>query len=250
MRLTVGPLPPAVYWRRRAVVLGAVLLSLIVLIYSCNGPDDTKEAGTDPSGNATPSAGPTILTPETGAPESGAPESGAPESGAPTADPSGAPPDGTDPQVEEAGGPPGSGPLPPPAPPVENECADDEMSVIPVASQTSMQRGQTIQLRIRIKNVSDRTCNRDVGADVQEIYLKAGATTIWSSDVCSEVRGNNVKSFPPYHEEEFGLPWNGRRSSGCENGSASGDPAPAGTYQLFGRLGDKRSDPVKLTITN
>ena len=37
MRLTVGPLPSAVYWRRRAVVLGALLLLVIVLVYSCSG---------------------------------------------------------------------------------------------------------------------------------------------------------------------------------------------------------------------
>ena len=48
MRLTVGPLPPAVYWRRRAVVLGAGLLFLIVLLYSCTGTDrNTGAPGTD-----------------------------------------------------------------------------------------------------------------------------------------------------------------------------------------------------------
>ena len=36
MRPTVGPLPSAVYWRRRAVVLGAVLLGIIVLFVSCS----------------------------------------------------------------------------------------------------------------------------------------------------------------------------------------------------------------------
>ena len=45
MRLTVGPLPPAVYWRRRAVVLGAGLLFLIVLLYSCDAAGD-RNTGT------------------------------------------------------------------------------------------------------------------------------------------------------------------------------------------------------------
>src|SRR5215218_4491135 len=40
MRSTVGPLPSAVYWRRRAVVLGALLLGVIVLFVSCSGGDD------------------------------------------------------------------------------------------------------------------------------------------------------------------------------------------------------------------
>src|SRR4051812_40387555 len=45
MRATVGPLPSAVYWRRRAVVLGAVLLSIIVLFVSCTGGDKNDQRG-------------------------------------------------------------------------------------------------------------------------------------------------------------------------------------------------------------
>ena len=45
MRATVGPLPSAVYWRRRAVVLGAVLLSIIVLFVSCSGNDKNDQRG-------------------------------------------------------------------------------------------------------------------------------------------------------------------------------------------------------------
>jgi hypothetical protein len=40
MRSTVGPLPPAVYWRRRALVLGVLLLIVIALFVSCGGEDD------------------------------------------------------------------------------------------------------------------------------------------------------------------------------------------------------------------
>ncbi|HEX7744092.1 MAG TPA: hypothetical protein VF462_02355, partial [Micromonosporaceae bacterium] len=71
MRLTVGPLPPAVYWRRRAVVLGAILLFVLVLMYSCLGsgrqptePTAAAQRGS-PRGVA-PSA--TVLTPQTDGP--------------------------------------------------------------------------------------------------------------------------------------------------------------------------------------
>ena len=49
MRLTVGPLPAAVYWRRRAVVVGAILLFLIVMMYSCANPG---ESGVTPQASA------------------------------------------------------------------------------------------------------------------------------------------------------------------------------------------------------
>src|SRR3954470_17863079 len=59
MRTAVGSLPPAVYWRRRAVVLGAVLLGIIVLFVSCSGNDkgDQKGKGTGASQLPTPASG-------------------------------------------------------------------------------------------------------------------------------------------------------------------------------------------------
>lgn len=247
MRLTVGPLPPAVYWRRRAVVLGAMLLFLIVLLYSCIGPGETDDSGKDKTAGPGQSAGPSsLITPEVDASTSGAPGSSAPASTAPDGEPSDAPAGGGEgTSVEPAGG----GTVPEPPPPVPNECTDQEMSVIPVPSQTSARRGEAIEVRLKIKNVSNRTCNRDVGADLQELYLKTGARKAWSSDVCSTVRYNDVRPFPPNQENEYTIYWNGRESSKCGNGLAAGPYPAAGTYQLFGRLGDKLSDPVRITIT-
>ena len=48
MRLTVGSLPASVYWRRRALVLGVLLLAVIVLWTSCSGSprsDASKTVG-------------------------------------------------------------------------------------------------------------------------------------------------------------------------------------------------------------
>src|SRR5690242_7217123 len=60
MRSTVGPLPPAVYWRRRAVVLGAVLLGIIVLFVSCSGNDknDQRGKGASSSSSSLPTPAP------------------------------------------------------------------------------------------------------------------------------------------------------------------------------------------------
>jgi len=237
MRLTVGPLPPAVYWRRRAVVLGAGMLFLIVLLYSCSGPGGTDEPGQDRAGNPGPTTGATPTTPVL-TPESGAPDDG--QSDAPAGEASGEP---------AAGDSTAGAQVPPPAAPVDGGCTDEEMSVIPVPSQTSAKRGEPIELKLKIKNASNRTCSRDVGADVQELFIKVGARKVWSSDVCSTVRATDVRSFPPGLENEYTISWNGRESSKCANGLANGPYPAAGTYQLFGRLDTKHSDPVKLTIT-
>ncbi|WP_262282727.1 hypothetical protein [Micromonospora sp. MA102] len=255
MRLTVGPLPPAVYWRRRAVVFGAGLLFLIVLLYSCTGTDRTDTPSGNAGGNAggSPSAaapGPTgsLLTPRSTSPSPTPGESGG---GNGTSDGGGT---GTDNGGGQNGGGTNGGGTNDggaPAAPVADDgtCADSEIQVTPVALPASAQRGTVVTLRLRVKNISERTCSRDVGADLQELYIKAGAAKVWSSDTCGTGKGSDVQSFTPNFERSYELGWNGRDVSRCANGVAAGPYAPIGTYQLFARVGTKLSEPVKLTIT-
>jgi hypothetical protein len=225
MRLTVGPLPSAVYWRRRAIVLGALFIVLLVLFTTCRGGGGSGAARTSASSTptneapATPDAEQSPTLPPTQTPTTGAPA-------APPAATTGAP----------AQPPPGG-------------CTDAEIKVTPVPSLTTAPAGQTIVLKLRIKNESDRQCTRDVGPDEQEIYIKKGAETIWSSDRCGTYRGSEAKSFPPYLEVEYQVTWNGRQSTSCKDGVATGRAPSPGEYELFGRLSTDRSTPVKLTLT-
>jgi hypothetical protein len=249
MRLTVGPLPPAVYWRRRAVVLGAGLLFLIVVLYSCAGSGSPR--GTRGAASPSPSAGSTTAAPvPTGSGQP--PATAAPSAGG---DPGGAAPGGTGPVGGDtgdgapAGGGTGPGTVPDAAAPAPNSCTDAEMSLVAVPSATTVKRGTPVNLKLRIKNVSDRTCSRDVGADLQELFVKSGAAKLWSSDTCGTARGSDVRSFPPDQENEYGLDWNGRDSSRCAGGVADGPFPEPGDYQLFARVGTKLSAPVKITVT-
>ncbi|MEV0728735.1 hypothetical protein [Polymorphospora sp. NPDC050346] len=235
MRLTVGPLPSAVYWRRRAIVLVAILLPVIVLLYSCSGGDDPNTSTVGNDATPTPEATATLLTPETGAPPTGE----APVLPSPTAAPTSAAPSEQVPQNPA-----------PQNPPTGDTCTDAEMSLIPVPARASAQPGVTIDIRLKIKNISTRTCTRDVGADMQEIYIKQGAEKVWSSDTCGAARGNDVQSFIPNHEMEFRVGWNGRTTSTCNGNLAGGDPPKPGEYQIIGRLDQKLSEPVKFTVTN
>ncbi|TDC73000.1 hypothetical protein E1193_26520 [Micromonospora sp. KC606] len=239
MRLTVGPLPSAVYWRRRAVVLGAAFLFLIVVLYSCNGSEDAAKT---PGANSTPSS-PVGSPSATGA----APN---PDAASPSA--------GPDAPVSP-GGPGASGaPANPPVAPVggtgtgsgsdDGTCTDAEITVTPVARPSVVQPGALVDLQLRVKNKSQRTCSRDVGADRQELFIKSGAETVWSSDTCGTGRGSDVQSFTPGFERFYQLTWNGRDATKCAGGVAAGPTPPPGAYQVFARVGTKLSEPVKLTI--
>jgi len=228
MRLTVGPLPSAVYWRRRAIVLGALFIVLLVLFTTCRGGGGSGAPRT--SASSTPTAGTSEPAPTPDAEQSPTPPATqAPTTGAPAVPP---------PATTGA-----------PAQPPAGSCTDAEIKVTPVPSLTDAPAGQTIVIKLRIKNESDRQCSRDVGPDEQEIYIKKGAQVVWSSDRCGTYRGSEVKSFPPNFEMEFRATWNGRQSTSCANGAATGDAPKPGEYQVFGRVSSDVSAPVKLTLT-
>jgi hypothetical protein len=220
MRLTVGPLPPAVYWRRRALVLGGLLVVIILLVYTCSDPEsDAKSSGA----SATRTAGAT-----TGAPPGAGGAAAAHRSLSPSASAS------------------PSSPAPATTPPDRSFCTDDELRVTPVPAARRLARGTQIKITLKIKNISSRTCKRDVGPDQQELYIveQGGAQKVWSSDDCGGPRGTSVEPFSPGFERAYTATWNGRESANCKDKPLP----PAGTYQLYGRLGTKRSDPVTLTL--
>ena len=250
------------------MVLGALLLGVIVLFVSCSGGDDDSKRGTGasqapippPSSSAsTPEDEPSFSDPGPGAGNPSLPNPGdLTASGAGTnpsagagADPGGADPDGagngdgTDPQDGTQQGT-ADGNIPAAAP---GSCTDAEMSVTPVPAATTVRRGAPLAIRLKIKNISARTCSRDVGADLQELYIGQGAGRVWSSDTCSTVKGSEVRSFPPNGEREYNVTWNGKQANKCTAGLASGTAPAAGQYELRGRLGAKVSAPVALAIT-
>ncbi|MEJ3743101.1 hypothetical protein WEI85_07430 [Actinomycetes bacterium KLBMP 9797] len=230
MRLTVGPLPSAVYWRRRAVVLGALFIVLLVFFTTCRGSGgpDAKQASAT-STPTTPAAEPSLtVTPEV-------------DPTATTAAPT------------ETSGPAQQGEEPPPpttaAATPANMCTDAEIKVTPVPAVTSAPAGQTIVIRLRIRNDSDRACARDVGPDAQEIIIRQGTQVIWSSDRCGTARGSETKQFTPSIEHEYRVTWNGRQSTSCAGSNANGNAPKPGEYEVFGRLGTDLSTPVELTLT-
>jgi hypothetical protein len=236
MRLTVGPLDPAVYWRRRAVVLGGVLVAVLLLTYTCSGESGAKDSKNRATPNtrssaqaASPSPSASLLTPIVG----GGPGSAGPSANPPAANPPAA---GNNPPSAGGAGAGGNSP-----------CADSEVTVVPSVEAPSARQGVPTKFTIKIKNVSARTCARDVGAQMQELYLQQGTAKVWSSDACSNRPGESLMTtFPPSHEVAYWVTWDGKSTGqGCDN-----RPWLAkGNYQLYGRLGTKISEPVAFAVT-
>lgn len=227
MRLTVGPLPAAVYWRRRAVVLVGLAMIVLVISYACGGPDQSAGAGQagsssslGTSGGASPSASTTLLHPQV--PSTSASASASPKASAFTL----------------------------PVPVTTGPCTDAEMEVTASAAAAEIARATAVDVSIKIRNISNRTCNRDIGADMQELRINSNTTTIWSSDDCSPNHGHDDRPFTPGQEVLFTLTWTGQQSrSGDGSVVCYGPNPPAATYQLVARLDQKLSAPFTLRIS-
>jgi hypothetical protein len=240
-----------VYWRRRAVVLGALLLVVILLFVACSGSNDKNTNRGQNTSSQSPIPAPASSTPEDQPSFSDAQPGGGPSLPAPgdlTAQPTLG--DGTADGTGASGAPNGQNPgnNANVTAPTGATCADTEMSVIPAPASTTVRRGTPVVVRLTIKNVSARTCSRDVGADPQELYIDQGARKYWSSDTCSTARNSDVRQFAAGAERQYSVTWNGRQSSKCAGGQAAGPAPPPGQFEIRGRLGTKISEPVILTI--
>jgi hypothetical protein len=201
------------------------LVLVLLFTYACGGSSGSG-AGQPRANQAAQTSSGTELRPQTGAP--------------PTTDPS---PGTSTPSVAPA--PAFNAPAASAAAPSQSDfCADSEIQVTPSAKKI-VGGSFPYQLTLRVKNISDRTCKRDVGADPQELHIVANGQTLWTSDACQAIHGQpDVRSFPPGIEDSFVIGWDGTVGTACNNKTA----AAPGTYQIIGKLDTKLSDPVAFTV--
>src|SRR5688500_8812921 len=153
-----GPLPPGVYWRRRLVTFGVVVLVLFVLMRAC-GSDGDGTARVEPS--ETPSASVTAPRPSGSASASAKPTAAATSAAA-------------------------AGP-----------CPDTASTVSARADAQTYPPSRRPILTIGVANKGAVACTRDVGQAAREIVVTSGNDRVWSSDDCSPGGGAQVVTLQP-----------------------------------------------------
>lgn len=213
MNLTTGPLDPAVYWRRRALV-GVPILILLLILATCavkaagSGDDDSAKTGKDkvaaksqpqPSPSTTPVPAPAAQNPA---------------------------------------------PAQPPTP-----CADTDLSVTAALAHQRYPTNSKLPVKISVTNTSGKACNRDVGAGQQEVLVKgSGDVRIWSSDDCVNDPTSDARTLQPNEKRTYWVTWDSRTSApGCAANTTG--LAQPGSYQIVTRFGTKFSAPITVNLT-
>jgi hypothetical protein len=153
LRHPVGPEKPVVYWRRRALVLGALLVVVLVVVLIVVGrgsgatsaaPSASASAGTG-SGAGASSAG-------SGSSRSAAPKPSASASKSAAADGS--------------------------------TCRKDQIVLTPVLDKSAYGPSEDPKIAMSIKNSGTNSCHLDLGSAQQVLTISSGQEQYWSSKDC------------------------------------------------------------------
>lgn len=228
-----GPQPPRVYWVRRALVLGVLLLLLLGVRHLLRGGGGAAPASASQASAPAPSAPASSPSP---APSfSVATSTVSTPSSAPTATPT------RTATATSASATPKPTPSGPPA------CTSSQIAVTASTDAASYPVGSTPHLRMRIQNVSSTACTRDVGALQNTLLITSGSAHVWSSDDCNPGGTPQVVTMAPGASYSVSVTWLGRLSRpGCPPNEPM---ATKGTYRLTGRNGTIVSAPAVFVLT-
>ncbi|MFI6432179.1 hypothetical protein [Rhodococcus oryzae] len=242
-----GPLPPEIYWRRRALAIGAGVVALILFVWivtSLGGGGDDPEAeaaaasssqSSTSSGQAAPSSAGDTGGSGSGSGEASASGSGSGGSGGDTAvsgSVSGGAASSSSPSAVPAG-----------------QCPDQSLAIKASSNQPNYPAGQEPQFGIVVTNIGSATCERDLGAGMQQVlvYSLDGQQRIWSNTDCFPNTAPDIRSLKPGEQAAFTVKWSGATSEpGC---TAPRNPVGAGAYTVVGQLGALRSTPEPFNIS-
>lgn len=215
-----GPLPTQIYWRRRGLALGIMLL-LIALVVG------VAFAMLGKSGATQSARSETAQTPQ-------------PENKTPVLPPAEASPEPTP--------TPTAAVAPPPILQDGDDCPDSTLAVKGITNAPQYVIGDQPKFTMVVTNIGLVGCKRDVGAAVLAAYVYSlDNQRLWSNLDCAPSNETLVKTFNPGEQVTTEVTWTGM-------GSAPQCPLPRepigpGTYNLVVQLGNLRSAAVPFILS-
>lgn len=251
LRNPVGSLAPAVYWRRRVLVLLAVLAVLALVLYACSGSGSGKknpiadghsspaasQSSVPTNGGSSTKAGASGGT--SGAPSSGASgSSGGPGGGSASASGTNGSTGGTNGGTSGATGGTNGGPGTGPSGTTSGPGCQLSLSL---ATQSAYANGVDPQFTVAVVNKGTADCDVDVSPKSLVLNVYSGQDHVWSSADCG-TGGKDLIGIAPGEVKTVTYTWNRTRSA--QSCSANATPVNLGTYFGVVSLGPGSSPNV------
>ncbi|HEY3737932.1 MAG TPA: hypothetical protein VGL26_10865 [Jatrophihabitans sp.] len=229
----VGSQNPGIYWRRRLVLLAAVIV-VLALVWL------TVLAILDKHGEKTAASGGPSLTPSVSAP---------PVDSSSTTTTTTVPPSTSQPPTSSS---PPSTPATTSAPPPSTSaapvpCAAAQLSLQAVAEKPTYAVGDQPVLGLKVTNTGPQSCVQDVADSQIELRVYNGAARVWGSHDCVIEPGTTAKVLEPNNPATFTVQWTGLSSQPKCAGTRQ--KVGAGTYTLYGTLAGKDGKATNFSIS-
>ncbi|MFD4442360.1 hypothetical protein ACFWPK_21575 [Nocardia sp. NPDC058519] len=211
-----GPLSPEIYWRRRALAIGVIIVALAIVIWLV-----TMVARGGDSGGADNAAASTTTSAESSASET----SSTPTSASSTPSSGSAPPTTTASAAAQ---------------PAAQPCPDQSLALKVTVGQPTYRVGDQPAFGTVITNISSAACSRDLGAGPQFlVYTLDGQRRLWASNDCNQDDPAELKTLKAGEQLSYKGTWFGTTSQP----QCAGDrlQVPAGAYMVVAQLGAVRS---------
>ncbi|MFF0541824.1 hypothetical protein [Nocardia thailandica] len=205
-----GPLPPEIYWRRRALAVGVAVVVLAVvallIVMAARGGDSAGEdaaAVTSSSTTAAPASSSAASSSSTTS-TSAAAGSSTTTSGAPIA---------------------------------AEPCPDQSLAVKVTVGRPTYKLGEQPTFGIVVTNISAGVCSRDLGSGLPQVAVLSidGQRRLWASNDCNPGGQPDVRNLKPGEQAAFTVNWLGSTSQ--PNCAGERIQVPAGAYSVVAQLG-------------
>jgi hypothetical protein len=215
----VGSQPPSVYWRRRLLLLGSLVLVIVLMALTVKAMrSDGNPAGAAKGSSTT--ANTSIDTSTSATATASATKGNSPSS------------------TGSSGASTSSSALP---------CATKDLSVAAVVGKPSYQVGDQPLLELQVTNVGPGPCVQDLADKAVELRVYNGESRVWGSHDCQIQPGTDNKTLAVNRPVQVAVTWSGLTSQPKCAGTRQ--RVGAGTYTLYAVLSGKTGKAKQFTIS-
>jgi hypothetical protein len=215
----VGSQPPSVYWRRRLLLLGSLVLVILLIALTVRAMrSNGHPAAATKAGSPTASTHVDTSTPasSTASVTSGNSPSSTGSSGASSSN-------------------------------AAQPCATKDLSVVAVVGKPSYQVGDQPLLELQVTNVGRGPCVQDLADKAVELRVYNGESRVWGSHDCQIQPGTDNKTLAVQRPVQVAVTWSGLTSQPKCAGTRQ--RVGAGTYTLYAVLSGKTGKAKQFTIS-